>query len=43
MPACCLLAEVGFLDAADPRFAATVTAVEKDLRHGDFIFRYVEK
>jgi GH15 family glucan-1,4-alpha-glucosidase len=38
-----LLAEVGFLDAADPRFAATVGAVEKDLRHGDFIFRYVEK
>ena len=38
-----LLAEVGFLDAADPRFAATVNAVEKDLRRGDFIFRYVEK
>jgi GH15 family glucan-1,4-alpha-glucosidase len=38
-----LLAEVGFLDAADPRFAATVSAVETDLRRGDFIFRYVEK
>ena len=38
-----LLAEVGFLDAADPRFAATVAAVEQDLRRGDFIFRYVEK
>ena len=38
-----LLAEVGFLDAADPRFGATVGAVEKDLRHGDFIFRYVER
>jgi GH15 family glucan-1,4-alpha-glucosidase len=38
-----LLNEVGFLDAADPRFAATVQAVEKDLRRGDFIFRYVEK
>lgn len=38
-----LLAEVGFLDAADPRFAATVAAVERDLRRGDFIFRYVEK
>jgi GH15 family glucan-1,4-alpha-glucosidase len=37
-----LLAEVGFLDATDPRFAATVSAVEKDLRRGDFIFRYVE-
>lgn len=38
-----LLAEVGFLPADDPRFAATVGAVEKDLRRGDFIFRYVEK
>lgn len=38
-----LLAEVGFLDAADPRFAVTVNAVEKDLRRGDFIFRYIEK
>lgn len=38
-----LLAEVGFLDAADPRFAATVDTVEKDLRRGDYIFRYVEK
>lgn len=37
-----LMAELGFLDAADPRFAATVSAVEKDLRKGDFIFRYVE-
>lgn len=38
-----LLAEVGFLGAEDPRFCATVGAVEKDLRRGDFIFRYVEK
>lgn len=38
-----LLAEVGFLDADDPRFAATVEAVEQDLKRGDFIFRYVEK
>ena len=37
-----LLAELGFLDADDPRFAATVRAVERDLRRGDFIFRYVE-
>ena len=37
-----LLVEVGFLDADDPRFASTVSAVEKDLRRGDFIFRYVE-
>ncbi len=38
-----LLAEVGFLDAADPRFASTLAAVEQDLKRGDFIFRYVEK
>lgn len=38
-----LLAEVGFLDVADQRFAVTVAAVEQDLRRGDFIFRYVEE
>ena len=38
-----LLNEVGFLSADDPRFAGTVAAVERELRHGDFIFRYVEK
>lgn len=38
-----LLVELGFLNADDPRFASTVGAVEKDLRRGDFIFRYVEK
>ena len=38
-----LLAEVGFLDADDARFAGTVRAVEQDLKRGDFIFRYVEK
>ena len=38
-----LLAEIGFLDAADPRFAATVRNVEKDLRRGDYIFRYIVK
>lgn len=37
-----LLVELGFLEASDPRFATTVSAVEKDLRRGDFIFRYVE-
>jgi GH15 family glucan-1,4-alpha-glucosidase len=37
-----LLVEIGFLAADDPRFAGTVTAVEKDLRRGDYIFRYVE-
>jgi GH15 family glucan-1,4-alpha-glucosidase len=38
-----LLAELDFLDAADPRFAATVAAVEQDLLRGDYIFRYVEE
>jgi len=37
-----LLAEIGFLDATDPRFVATVAAIEQDLRRGDFIFRYVK-
>jgi GH15 family glucan-1,4-alpha-glucosidase len=38
-----LLAELDFLDAGDPRFAATVAAVEQDLLRGGYIFRYVEK
>lgn len=38
-----LLNEVGFLPADDPRFAGTVQAIERDLRRGDFIFRYIEK
>ncbi len=37
-----LLVEVGFLAESDPRFGATVSAVEHDLRRGDFIFRYIE-
>lgn len=37
-----LLAELGFLDARDPRFAGTVAVVEKELRRGDFVFRYSE-
>jgi GH15 family glucan-1,4-alpha-glucosidase len=35
------LNEVGFLNADDPRFAKTVDAIERQLRKGDFIFRYV--
>jgi len=35
-----LLTELGFLRADDPRFAATVGAIERELRRGDFIFRY---
>ncbi|HAD05115.1 MAG: glucoamylase [Desulfuromonadales bacterium GWD2_61_12] len=38
-----LLHDVGFLTAEDPRFAATVAAIEKELRHGDYVFRYVEQ
>ena len=38
-----LLHDVGFLAADDPRFASTVAAIERELRHGDYIFRYVEK
>ena len=37
-----LMPEIGFITACDPRFAGTVAAVEKELKHGDFIFRYVE-
>ncbi|MHB8835149.1 MAG: glycoside hydrolase family 15 protein [Candidatus Methylomirabilia bacterium] len=37
-----LMHDVGFLAVDDPRFASTVAAVERELRHGDFIFRYVE-
>jgi len=36
-----LLHEVDFLNAGDPRFAATVNAVADNLRTGDFLFRYI--
>jgi GH15 family glucan-1,4-alpha-glucosidase len=36
------LHELGFLRADDPRFSGTVRAIERYLRRGDFIFRYVE-
>jgi GH15 family glucan-1,4-alpha-glucosidase len=35
-----LLHELGFLRADDPRFAATVEAVERELRQGQHVFRY---
>ncbi|MFN7985566.1 MAG: glycoside hydrolase family 15 protein [Vicinamibacterales bacterium] len=35
--------EIGFLAADDPRFIGTVDAVERGLRRGNFVFRYVEK
>ena len=37
-----LLVELGFLQADDPRFAGTVAAVGRELRRGDFIFRYTQ-
>ena len=37
-----LLNRLGFLKVKDTRFATTVSAIEKDLRRGDFIFRYTE-
>jgi GH15 family glucan-1,4-alpha-glucosidase len=37
------LNDVGFIAADDPRFIGTVEAIEKDLRHGDFIHRYSEE
>ena len=37
-----LLHEVGFLRADDPRFAATVKAIEGELKRGDFVFRYIQ-
>jgi GH15 family glucan-1,4-alpha-glucosidase len=35
-----LMGEVGFLPPQDPRFAGTVAAVERRLKHGDFLYRY---
>jgi GH15 family glucan-1,4-alpha-glucosidase len=38
-----LLAEFQFLAPNDPRFAATVHAIEKHLRRGEFLLRYDEE
>ena len=35
-----LLNHLGFLEADDPRFLSTVTAIETQLRRGDHLFRY---
>ncbi len=37
-----LMHEISFCSARDPRFIGTVTAVERELRRGDHVFRYVE-
>lgn len=36
-----LLADLGFIDAMDPRFIGTVDAIGQGLRHGDALYRYV--
>ncbi len=38
-----LLQELGFLNADDPRLHKTVAAIERELKHGNFIFRYVRE
>jgi GH15 family glucan-1,4-alpha-glucosidase len=38
-----LMPRLGFLEANDPRFVGTVEAIEKQLKHGDFVYRYVER
>jgi GH15 family glucan-1,4-alpha-glucosidase len=35
-----ILPELGFLPAADPRFLATLAAIEKELRQGPYLYRY---
>ncbi len=37
-----LLHDVGFLSADDPCFESTVVAIERELKRGDYIYRYVE-
>ncbi len=36
-----LISDVGFLPAQDPRFKSTVAALEKELRRGNHMMRYV--
>jgi GH15 family glucan-1,4-alpha-glucosidase len=38
-----LMHPLGFLPADDARYVSTVRAIGRDLRRGDFIYRYVEK
>jgi GH15 family glucan-1,4-alpha-glucosidase len=35
-----LLAELGIVHGTDPRFVQTLAAVERELKHGDWLFRY---
>lgn len=36
------MTDLGFLEAHDPRQVATFDAIERDLKKGEFLFRYVE-
>src|SRR5690625_2890155 len=36
-----LMQDIGFLEADDPRFVATVEAIGRELRRGDGLFRYI--
>ena len=36
-----LMEEFGFIDGKDPRFVATVEAIEKQLVRGPHVFRYI--
>jgi GH15 family glucan-1,4-alpha-glucosidase len=38
-----LMPRLGFLEPNDPRFIGTVAAIESQLKHGDFVYRYVER
>jgi GH15 family glucan-1,4-alpha-glucosidase len=38
-----LIPRLGFLPASDPRFLGTVAAIEQTLKHGDFVYRYIER
>ena len=38
-----LMPRFDFVSANDPRFVGTVSAIEKQLKHGDFVYRYVER
>lgn len=38
-----LMPRFDFISANDPRFVGTVSAIEKQLKHGDFVYRYVER
>jgi len=37
------LIDVGYVTPSDPRYVATVLAIERELKRGDFIFRYVDQ